>query len=115
MWRTIVIAGALAVSAGCMSAAPPTRARTETTAAIRAAREVGAMSTPRAAYHLELAQEQLTRAEALIRGGRMTEAEGMLMRAQADAELAILLTREATLEAQAEELETRITAMREHM
>ena len=115
MWRTIVIAGALTLAAGCMGAAPPTRARTETTAAIRAAREVGAMSTPRAAYHLELAEEQLTRAEALIQAGRMPEAEGMLLRAQADAELAIVLTREAALEAQAEELETRITAMRERM
>jgi hypothetical protein len=45
----------------------------------------------------------------------MPEAEGMLLRAQADAELAIFLTREAALEAQAEELETRITAMRERM
>ena len=115
MWRTIVIAGALALSAGCMSAAPPTRARTETTAAIRAAREVDAMSTPRAAYHLELAEEQLTRAEALIRAGRMAEAEGMLLRAQSDAELAIFLTREAALEAEAEELGMRITAMRERM
>ena len=73
------------------------------------------MSTPRAAYHLELAEEQLTRAEALIRAGRMAEAEGMLLRAQSDAELAIFLTREAALEAEAEELEMRITAMRERM
>lgn len=115
MWRTIVIAGALALSAGCMSAAPPARAKTETTAAIRAAREVGAMSTPRAAYHLELAEEQLTRAEALIQRGRMAEAERMLGRAQADAELALALTREAEIEDEAEELETRITAMRERM
>lgn len=117
MGRTTVIAGAaaLALAAGCMSAAPPTRARTEATAAIRAAHEVGAMSAPRAAYHLELAQEQLSRAEDLIESGRMMEAERMLERAEADAELAIVLTREAVLQAEAEDLEARITAMRERL
>ncbi|SRR5690554_3791091 len=117
MSRSLFLTGAagLVLSMGCATAPAPEQARTETVAAIRAAQEVGAMSQERAGYHLELAQEQLTRAERLIRSGRMEEAERMLNRAQADAELAIALTREEVLEAEAAELEARITAMRERL
>ncbi len=112
-WMTCT--AVLVLASSCASAAAPERARTETVAAIRAAQEVGALSHERSGYHLELAQEQLTRAEHLIQAGRMIEAERMLARAQADAELAIVLTREAVAQAEAEELEARITAMRERL
>ncbi len=114
--RARLIGGAalLALAAGgCGGAAPPTQAKTDTVAAIRAAHEVGAEQQPRAAYHLELAQEQLTRADSLIEQGRMVDAERMLRRAQADAELAIALTREAAVVAEAEHVQRRIRAMRE--
>lgn len=117
MVRTILIAGAaaLAFAAGCASTAPPTRAKTETVAAVRSAREVGAMNDQRAAYHLELAEEQLVRADSLIEAGRMDDATRMLARAKSDAELAIVLTRESAIEAEAEALDTRIQAMRERL
>jgi hypothetical protein len=117
MWRTsatITCATLLALlGAGCGGAAPPIQAKTDTVAAIRSAREVGAEQQPRAAYHLELAQEQLSRADALIERGRMPDAERMLRRAQADADLAIALTREAAVHAQAEDVRQRIREMRE--
>lgn len=100
---------------GCMATAPPGEARTETVAAIRAANEMGAASQPRAAYHLELAEEQLERAEELIERGRMDRAAGLLARAEADAELAIALTREAAMEAEAEQTRERIRETRDRL
>ena len=94
MRRTIAtIAGAtmLALGSGCGGAAPPLRGKTEAMAAIRAAREAGAADRPRAAYHLDLAEEQLRRAGALANRGLTADAGRMLQRAQADAELAAAL------------------------
>jgi hypothetical protein len=69
--------------------------RTESsTSAIRAAEEVGAKGVPRAALHLQLAKEELGRANGLAEKGDKDEAASLLMRAEADAELAILLSQE---------------------
>lgn len=117
MRRTIAsITGAALLALGgtaCGGAAPPIETKTETVAAIRSAREVGAEQQPRAAYHLELAEEQLSRADSLIERGLMADAERMLLRAQADADLAIALTREAEVLAEAEDVRERIREMRE--
>jgi hypothetical protein len=64
--------------------------------AIRGATEVGAVSVPQAALHLRLAQEQTVQAKALIKDGETERAELVLMRAQADAELALALAKEDT-------------------
>jgi hypothetical protein len=78
-------------SLGCASAP----LRTEGSAsAIRAAEEVGADGVPRAALHLQLARENLDKASRLHKDGQKKEAESMLMRAEADAELAVALSRE---------------------
>lgn len=62
------------------------------TSAIRAAQEVGATEVPSASLYLQLAKEGLAKAEALAKDGEKEEAESMLLRAQADAELAIVLS-----------------------
>lgn len=114
--RTIGTAGAavLTLALGCAGATPPTAARSEAMDAIRAARELGAASSARAAYHLDLAEEQVVRADAMIRDGRMMEGERWLDRARADAELAAVLAREADVRARADELEqSRVRAMHE--
>jgi hypothetical protein len=84
--------------ASCATAA--TSERTESSAAsIRAAQEVGASNVPQAALHLQLAREQSERAGELIQAGGSDDreqAEWLLMRAQADAELALALAREDT-------------------
>jgi hypothetical protein len=68
-------------------------------AAIRAAMEVGAMQVPRAQLHLKLAQEQTEKAKRLMQDGYHEKADMALKRAQADAELAVAISREdATLE-----------------
>lgn len=62
------------------------------TSAIRAAQEVGASEVPTAALYLQLAKEGLEKAQALAAVGEKEQAESMLQRAQADAELAIVLS-----------------------
>lgn len=117
MWRqlaTFSCAAAIAFGvAACGGAAPPITARTNTVAAMRSARTIGAESEPRAAYHLELAREQLARADALIAQGDMQRAERILLRAETDAVLAIALARDAEMTATAEETRQRIRELSE--
>lgn len=87
---------------GCGGAPPPTARMASSEAAIRAAREVGAQSDPKAAFHLKLAQEERDKAEAAMKDGKNEEAEGLLMRAEADAELALALARSAQMKAEAQ-------------
>jgi hypothetical protein len=55
---------------------------------------LGAANQPKAQLHLQLAREQIGMANASIRDGDNEKADRMLVRAKADAELAIALTRE---------------------
>lgn len=100
-------------AAGCGGAAVPTAAQTDAQAAIRSAREVGAEQQPQASFYLELANEQIAEAEEKIEEGQMQRAELLLRRAEADAELAIALTRTAAVTNRAEESMERIREMRQ--
>lgn len=84
------IAG-IAIAAACASAPLKTD---DSTAGIRAAEEVGASEVPRASLHLQLAKEELANAEVLAKRDEAELAESMLLRAEVDAELAVLLSRE---------------------
>jgi len=79
------------VIAGCGSS--PAINKEASTSAIRAAEEVGASKVPSASLYLQLAKEGLEKAKALAKDGDREEAESMLLRAQADAELAVALSR----------------------
>ncbi len=84
---------AAAIATGCASAPPRTEASTEASASgIRAAEEVGAAEVPRAAFHLQLAKEELEHAKELIKKNEKERAASLLMRAEADGELAIALS-----------------------
>lgn len=95
--RRILMTGSLllaAIAMGCASS-PPLQTDSSTSA-IRAAEEVGANEVPRAALHLQLAKEELGRAQGLAERGEKDQAASQLLRAEADAELAVLLSREQT-------------------
>lgn len=79
------------LAVGCAGAPLATEA---STSGIRAAEEVGASEVPRASLHLQLAKEELVNAEKLAAQDEQEMAESMLERAEADAELAVLLSRE---------------------
>jgi hypothetical protein len=82
---------AAAIAAGCAS----TPLRTEaSTSGIRAAEELGAADVPQASLHLNLARESLEKARVLAAQDKKEQAASMLLRAEADAELAIALSHE---------------------
>jgi hypothetical protein len=82
------------VCAGCAStAAPPNQKAESSSAAIRAAEEVGATHNPQAALHLQLAKEQYEFAQRLPHPSEKARADRLLRRAQVDAELALALAR----------------------
>ena len=81
---------AAAVVAGCANAPLRTEA---STSGIRAAEEAGATKVPQASLHLQLAREELAQARELSAKGEKGQAASMLLRAEADAELAVVLSR----------------------
>ena len=74
-----------------------------TDSSIRAAEELGAPRVPQASLHFQLAKEENGNAQKLMKDGDTKHAEGQLMRAQADAELALALAREAPMQAEAQQ------------
>jgi len=82
----------VAVAAGCASN-PPLQTESSTTS-IRAAEAVGAADVPSAALHLQLAREELERAKGMSDKGQKDEAASQLLRAEADAQLAVVLSQE---------------------
>ena len=104
---------ALMLASACGASAPvPEAQRTETLAAVRAAEEVGAPNVPNAALHLKMARDQIATAESLIREDENEQATLVLLRAQADAELALELAREQQMKNEAAEARERIEKLK---
>lgn len=107
------IGSVLVVALAALGCASNAALRTETsTSAIRAAEAVGADQVPQASLHLQLANEELVRAQKLSRDGKREEADSMLLRAEADAELAILLSNERAEQSQATRAMERVQQIR---
>ena len=92
--RRILLFGSLLLAVAAVGCAGAQLRTDESSAAIRGAEEVGAQDVPRAALHLQLAKEALVRATKLSEQGEPDRAKSLLTRAEADAELAVLLSRE---------------------
>lgn len=74
---------------------PPTQRLADAESAERSAREVGANRVPDAQLSLKLSQEQIALAKKAMAEKDHEHADALLIRAKADAELAIALAREA--------------------
>lgn len=98
-----------AVAAGCAGAPLRTEA---STSGIRAAEEVGASKVPQAALHLQLAREGLEKAKVLSANGDKDRAASLLTRSEADAELAVALSREDAEKAEAKAAVERVRQLR---
>jgi regulator of protease activity HflC (stomatin/prohibitin superfamily) len=96
---------------GCASSPPVNKEAS--TSAIRAAEEVGASSVPSASLYLQLAKEGLESAKVLAAKGEKEQAESMLLRAQADAELAVALSRGDADKKEATEAIERVRQLRQ--
>jgi outer membrane murein-binding lipoprotein Lpp len=98
--------------AGCATTVP-TEKVSAANSSIRAAEELGAPKVPQAALHLQLAKEETGHAEKLIKDGDPEGATGLLMRAQADAELAVAEAREAPMKVEAQQEIERARALQQ--
>lgn len=101
--------------AACGGAGAPTHQLTESNSAIRAAEEVGAANTPKAALHLKMARDHLRNAEALIAEEEYEDAALVLKRAEADADLSLALARESQARAQAEQAMRKVQELKREM
>ncbi len=110
----VMLAGGVlltAVLAGCGSTPPINKEAS--TSAIRAAEEVGASKVPSASLYLQLAKEELENAKGLATKGDKEEADSMLLRAQADGELAVALSRSDTDKKEAVQAIERVRQLRQ--
>ncbi len=73
---------------------PPTQRMADAESAERSARELGAEDEPAAQLSLKLAQEQTDQAKAAMAANDNATADRLLIRANADAELAVAQARE---------------------
>jgi Domain of unknown function (DUF4398) len=97
MYKSIIFLLATApVGLGCASFPAPTQRMADAESATRSAREVGADNQPAAKLHVKLADEQIASAKVLISNGDNERADYVLVRAKADAELALAIAREQT-------------------
>jgi uncharacterized protein DUF4398 len=94
--KTIALAlvAASALAAGCGSSAMPADRMANAQASIRGAEVVGARNDPTAALHLRLAQENYDKAQKMAKDGDTDRAKLVLQRAEADAELALIIAKE---------------------
>jgi hypothetical protein len=110
--RTATLAMFLASSAaGCASSQAPRPDPAMSLAAVSAAEKAGAAGVPRAALHLKLARDQMKVAEHLIEESENEEAYLVLLRAEADAKLALELARRETLRRASEEALLRLRSL----
>ena len=93
------------------SSLPPAKAA-DTQAAISAAAAVGADQHPQAALHLKMARDQLKQAQDLISRDKDDQAKLVLERANADAEVALIITREAEASANLKKTQADVAALR---
>jgi outer membrane murein-binding lipoprotein Lpp len=102
---------AITIVAGCSN----TPLRTEaSTSGIRAAEEAGADKVPQASLHLQLAREELAQAKVLSAKGDKEKAASMLLRSEADAELALVLSREDAERTEANAAVERVRELRKN-
>ena len=91
---------------------PPTAQLTAAKAAIRGAVEAGAKGAPKGALHLKMARDQVAEAEDLIADEKMDRAKHLLIRAEADGNLAVALAKEAEAKRELAEIKDKLRRLR---
>ena len=92
--NSALFAVALATSTVASGCANTARRMDTVTSEIRDVEELGTAGVPQALVHMQLAKEQMKRAERMAAVEKWKQAESMIRRAQADATLALLLLQE---------------------
>jgi hypothetical protein len=113
MVRRILTLGVFTLLARCASAPVQSEHLATTEGPMRAAEELGAARVPEAALELKLARDEMEQAKQFLKEGNKQRADLMLLRAQADAELAVLLAKKAPLEAEARNTAEQVKALQQ--
>lgn len=114
--RSIGLAmGALALVACGGTLPEPKEAMTQAEAAVRSAAEVGADKNPQATLHLKYARDQVDEAKRLIADADNGRAEYVLLRARADAELALMLAKANNQKIEAQRAADEVAEMRKKL
>lgn len=90
----------------------PKDAFSQSEAAIRGATEMGADRVPSASLHLKFAKDQVAEAKRKAEDGDNRRAEYILLRARADAELALVMAKTARSQDEAKAAEARVAEIR---
>lgn len=111
--RAIVIL-TFAFAAACASSrgSIPVRQVADTEAAYRSAQAIDADKIPQAALHLQLAREQMELAQKLVNAKEYERAEGALLRARVDAEMATAITQRDKTKKEAETALSQLSKVR---
>jgi Domain of unknown function (DUF4398) len=99
----------------CGGAAVPQDALTAAQANVKGAEVGGAAENPKAALHLKLAKDQIATAQKQISDGDNEDAARTLDRAEADAELALSLAKEAKAQGDANEASEQVGKLRKEL
>ena len=99
----------------CGGAAVPQDSLTAAQADVKGAEVGGAADNPQAALHLKLAKDQIEEAQKQIKDGDNEAAARTLDRAQADAELALSLAKEAKAQGDASDATEQVGKLRKEI
>lgn len=102
---------AIAAQAACAGPTVPAGHVMSAQNTIAAADGAGASRIPQGQLHLQLARREYSNARMLMNRGDAAQADASLLRAQADAQLALSLAQEATAQAEAQQMLDRIRAI----
>lgn len=102
----------LLAGASCANTQAPHGQMATSQATLKAAEELKAGEVPKAALHLQMARDNTERAQKLIEQKRNEEAQYALMRAQSDAELALILAKEAAAQKDAQSALDKVRSLR---
>lgn len=111
--RSSLLVFALIAGCGTVKTTPTGVHAESSSASIRAAEEVGAARTPQAALHLQLAKEEFEAARKMDNPEDRDHADRLLMRSQADAELALALARTEAEKTEAQGAAARVKTLKE--
>ena len=116
--RSKLIFAALALpglALACGGYPEPKDAQIRSEAAVRGAQEVGAEKDPQATLHLKYATDQIAEAKRLMGAGANEQAEMLLMRAKADAELALVLAKLRSEQQDAQAAQNQVAEMKKKL
>jgi hypothetical protein len=100
---------------GCGGAAVPQEQFSAAQASVKGAEVAGANEDPRAALYLKLAREEVEKAKALMADDENEQAARIIDRAQADADLALVMAKEARAKKEASDTREQVDDLKRRM